>query len=195
MLSPGNVGELRHAASGKVQLYGWDSATESWHGPDELDCAPGGTSRILTALRRAPGNSWYGAIRFLAPDEPDNRFFALIHDLEDCAVAMIYCDDSKAGPAEIIAVLPAARRSRLRAEFPFEFVAFTGFLRSTNATSGHQLYERMNAALAETGPSDSLIFSITTGLWPDDMGHVLSRCSEAVAMAMLRWAGGLPGDQ
>jgi hypothetical protein len=154
-----------------------------------LTYAPGGTGRILSALKRAPGRSWYGAIKFLAPGEPDSRFFAVIHDLDDCAVAMIYCDESKAGPAEIVAVIPAERRARLRAEFPFEFLAFTSFLRSTNEVAAHELYERMAAALTETSETDSLIFSITTGLWATDLDYVLSRCSEMVAMAMLRWAG------
>ena len=46
-----------------------------------------------------------------------------MHDLSDCAIASVYCDESKAGPAEILAVIPAHRRSYLRDEFAFEFLA------------------------------------------------------------------------
>jgi len=79
----------------------------------------GGARRLISALQQAPGHSWYGTIKCPSPDGPADRFFAVIHDLGDCALAMIYCDESKAGPAEILAVIPADRRSRLRAEFPF----------------------------------------------------------------------------
>jgi hypothetical protein len=61
------------------------------------------------------------------------RFFALVRDLSDCGVASIYCDESKAGPAEILAVIPATRRSHLRDEFAFEFLAFARLLGSLSA--------------------------------------------------------------
>jgi len=189
MAFPWSVAADVDTAPRKVQLYGWDSPTRSWHGPDELPFVPGGTRRILGALKRAPGRSWYGAIRFLGHGEPDGRFFAVVHDLDDCAVAMIYCDDSKAGPAAVIAVVPSARRSRLRPEFPFEFLAFTSFLRSTSEEAAQELHERMTAALAESAHGDSLVFSITTGLWVSDQDYILSRCAEMVAMALLEWTG------
>ena len=173
----------------RIQFYGWDSPTEIWHGPDELEYDLGGARRLLKTLRRASGRSWFGAIKWPSAEGADNRFFAVIHDLGDCAVAMIYCDESKAGPAEVLAVIPAERRSRLRAEFPFEFMAFTSFLRSISEVSTEQLYEKMTAALAETSDTDSLVISITTGLWLNDLDCVLSSCAEMVAMAMLGWSG------
>ncbi len=175
-------------AAPKVQLYGWDGRTECWYGPNELNDSNYGGQRLLDALRRAPGRSWYGPVHCAASGEPANRFFALIHDLGDCAVAMIYCDESKAGPAEIVTVIPAERRGRLREEFPFEFLAFTSFLGSTAVSAGQEIHDRVAAAVAETSDSDSLVFSIGTGLWASDLDHVLSRCVEKVAIAMLRWS-------
>jgi len=189
MASPCVVQSPRYAPAHKVQFYGWDSPTEIWHGPDELEYDLGGARHLIRALQRSPGRSWYGAIKCPSRGGLADRFFAVIHDLGDCALAMIYCDESKAGPAEILAVIPAERRSRLRAEFPFEFMAFTSFLRSTSEVASEQLYERMTAALAETCDSDSLVISITTGLWANDLDYVLSRCAEMVTMAMLRWSG------
>src|SRR5215831_15879672 len=102
-----------------VHLYGWDSRSQLWHGPNELaECAP--DKRLLHSLYAAPGSSWYGPVNCC----DGGRFFALVHDLSDCAMAALYCDESKAGPAEILVVIPADRRSRLRAEFSFEFLSF-----------------------------------------------------------------------
>jgi hypothetical protein len=64
------------------------------------------------------------ALTCALPDERSNRFFILVHDLPDSAVASIYCDESKTGPAELVAVIPASRRSELREDFAFEFLAF-----------------------------------------------------------------------
>jgi len=178
----------QYGAVRKVQLYGWDGRTDCWYGPNELDYSNYGGQRLLDALRRAPGRSWYGPVNCSASGEPANRFFALVHDLGDCAVAMIYCDESKTGPAEIVTVIPAERRGRLREEFPFEFLAFTSFLGSTAVSAGQEIHDRVAAAVAETGDSDSLVFSIGTGLWASDLEHVLSRCVEKVAVAMLRWS-------
>jgi hypothetical protein len=178
----------RHVSLCNVQLYGWDGREAGWYGPNELNGSSCGIQRLLDTLRRAPGRSWYGPVNCSAAGEPASRFFALIHDLGDSLVAMIYCDESKTGPAEIVTVIPAERRGRLRDEFPFEFLAFTSFLGSTAASAGPEIHDRVTAAIAEAGPDDSLVFSISTGLWTSDLDHVLSRCVEKVALAMLRWA-------
>ena len=178
----------QHEVVRKVQLYGWDARTECWYGPNELDYSSYGGQRLLDALRKAPGRSWYGPVNCSAAGEPANRFFALVHDLGDCAVAMIYCDESKTGPAEIVTVIPAERRRRLREEFPFEFLAFTSFLGSTAASAGQEIHDRVTAAVAETEDSDSLVFSIGSGLWASDQEYALSRCVEKVAIAMLQWS-------
>lgn len=174
-----------------AQLYGWDARLRFWHGPDELNTEMrNGTHRLADTLRRSPGNSWFGPVQCAVPGEPAARFFAVAQDLGDAAVATLYCNESKTGPAEIVAVLPAERRARLRPEFAFEFMAFANFLGSAGAQVGLEIHNRLDAALAETAPSDSLVFSIGTGLWAGDADHMLSICVEKVAIAMLHWRTG-----
>jgi len=170
-----------------VQLHGWDSLSQSWNGPNELCLSHTGTQRLVEALRSAPGKSWYGPVQCAASGHGQARFFALIHALQDCAVAMLYCDESKTGPAEIVIVIPAERRGRIREEFAFEFVAFASFLGCLNASAGLAVHDRITAALGEPSESDSLVFSINSGLWESELDHVLSRCVEKVAVAMLNW--------
>jgi hypothetical protein len=111
----------------------------------------------------------------------------MIHDLSDCGIASIYCDESKAGPAEILAVIPSERRSHLRDEFAFEFVAFARFLGSLGAGAGLQVHDAIAAAIAEQNDSGTLVFSICSGLWPRDLEPVLARCVEKVAVTLCQW--------
>jgi len=173
--------------SGVISLYGWDSRSETWHGPNE----PGGCSlpdrRLLEALRAAPGRSWYGPVTCRSADGPASRFFVLVHNLADCAVALIYCDESKAGPAEILAVIPADRRACLRDEFAFEFLAFARFLGSLSAGAELQVHDAIASAIAEPSESNALVFAISSGLWPVDLEAVLSHCVETIAVTLCKW--------
>jgi len=112
-----------------------------------------------------------------------------VHKFADCATAMIYCNESKTGPVEILAVLPAQRRSRLRPEFAFEFLSFARFLGSVDAGAELHVHDAVTAAIAGTRDSDSLVFSICSGLWPSDHEHVLSECVEKIAITLLEWLG------
>src|SRR5436309_1267149 len=94
-----------------AQLYGWDSRTETWSGPTGLGTAGRESKRLLSKLRAATGNSWFGEVRCSHPGEPQARFFVIVHRLHDCALAMLYCADSKAGPAEVVVAIPAGLRS------------------------------------------------------------------------------------
>jgi hypothetical protein len=174
-------------AERSIQLYGWDLRSRTWHGPCELDFAGARTHRLTESLANASGPSWFGPVTCSAPGEPAGRFFVVIHDLKDCAVATIYCEESKAGPVEIVAVIPAERRSELRPEFAFEFLAFAGFLGSLGGGAELEVSEGIATALEESSVSDSLVFSISTGLWSSDLDHVLSRCVEQTTIAVLRW--------
>ena len=170
-----------------IQLYGWDLRSRTWHGPCELDFAAARPHRLTEALANVSGRSWFGPVTCSVPGEPACRFFVVIHDLKDCAVSTIYCEESKAGPLEIVAVIPAERRSQLRPEFAFEFLAFAGFLGSLGGGAELEVSEGMAAALEESPVSDSLVFSISTGLWSGDLDHVLSLCVEQTTIAVLRW--------
>ena len=182
-----STGLGEQAAGGRIQLYGWDSGGHSWHGPNELKPEIPGTRRLLESLRNVHGRSWYGPVQCSSTREPSSRFFAVVHDLEDCATATLYCDESKSGPAEIVTVIPAARRSRMRTDFAFEFLAFARFLGAIDAGAELEVHDQVAAALAETAASDSLVITISTGLWASDREHVLSRCVEKISTAMLQW--------
>ena len=170
-----------------IQLYGWDSRSETWHGPNELGSCASPDKRLLQALRDAPGKSWFGAINCCAPNELPTRFFALVHDLSDCAIASLYCYESKAGPTEILAVIPASRRSRLREEFAFEFLAFARFLGALSPGAELQVHDAIASAIADPCDSNTIVFSINTGLWPTDLDPVLSCCVEEVAVTLCQW--------
>ena len=180
------------AARGLIHLYGWDARSRIWHGPNELGkCAP--DRKLLHSLWAAPGNSWYGPISCCASGEPDGgRFFVLVHDLSDCAIAALYCDETKAGPAEILVVIPGARRAQLREEFAFEFLAFTRFLGSVTEGDELQVHEAMTAAIAGEPGSIDCVFSISSGLLSDDNDIMLSRCAEKVAVTLFRWLADSP---
>lgn len=169
-----------------VRLYGWDSRAQIWHGPTELSAGAPPSRRLLDALLAAPGRSWYGPVNCCAASDPPVRLFALVHDLSDCAVASLYDNESKAGPAEILAVIPARRRARLREDFAFEFLAFARFLGAITPGAELQAHDAMVAALADDAGS-SCVFSISSGLLAADVDPVLSRCAETVAVTLGRW--------
>jgi hypothetical protein len=122
-----------------------------------------------------------------AANAPSTRFFALIHDLSDCAMASIYCHESKVGPAEILAVIPTCRRTRLREEFAFEFLSFARFLGVVNAGAELQLHEAVTGAIADQSDARALAFSLSSGLWQSDLEPILSQCVEKVAVTVCQW--------
>jgi hypothetical protein len=184
------MGALTHTDTGakrSIRLYGWDSRTGTWSGPTGLGSAGRASTRLLNTLRTVQGRSWFGPMRCASPGEPPARFFVTVHHLEDCAVAMVYCGDSKAGPAEVLAVIPAEFRSRLRPEFAFEFLAFASFLGGIGESAAITVQDRIAAAIEESSAADSMVFSLCTGLWPSDRDPVLSQCIETIAMSLLPW--------
>jgi hypothetical protein len=185
-------GQKGHSHAG-IQLYGWDSQNEIWHGPTELSCCSMPDKRLLQILRSVHANginSWYGRITSCSAGEPTSRFFVIVQKLPDAAVALIYCNDSKAGPAEILAVLPANRRLHLRDEFAFEFLAFAHFLGAVNAEAELQLHDAIASALADRHDFDDLVFSISSVIWPGDLDSALSCCVEKVAVTICHWLDG-----
>ena len=186
---PGRPTSRLWCGAERIHLYGWDSSSGTWNGPNQLGCCSIADRRLLRALETTPGKSWYGPVICRTSEGPATRFFALVHDLSDCAIASIYCDESKAGPAEILAVVPADRRSHLRDEFAFEFLAYAHFLGSLSAGAELQVHEAITSALADLRDSKTLVFSISSGLWPSDCDAVLSCCVERVAVTLCQWLG------
>jgi hypothetical protein len=161
-----------------------------WHGPTELGSSELPDKRLLRALRTVASNgsnSWYGTVHCCTSSEPVSRFFVVLNDLSDSVIASIYCDESKAGPAEILAVVPANRRSRLRDEFAFEFLAFVRFLGTLSAGAELQLHDAIASVVAEQHNSRNLVFSISSVIWPGDLDRALSCCVEKIAVTLCRW--------
>jgi hypothetical protein len=172
-----------------IELYGWDSRNEIWHGPTELGSSEFLDKRLLHALRTTASNgsnSWYGAVNCCTSSEPMSRFFVVLNDLSDSVIASIYCDESKAGPAEILAVVPANRRSRLRDEFAFEFLSFVRFLGTLSAGAELQVHDAIASVLADRHNSRDLVFSISSVIWPGDLDRALSCCVEKIAVTLCR---------
>jgi hypothetical protein len=111
----------------------------------------------------------------------------LVHDLRDCGVASIYCDESKTGPAEIVVVIPAGRRAHLREDFAFELLAFARFLGAVDAGAELQVHDAIAGVLAGEDDGGAVVFSLGSGSWPGDLDHVLSCCVERVAVTVCRW--------
>jgi hypothetical protein len=168
-------------------MYGWDSPTETWFGPNDLAYCSKPNARLLDALRGAIGTSWSGAITCRTPEDGSARFFTLVHDLSDCAIALIYCDETRVGPAEIVIVVPANRRAQLRDEFAFEFLGFARFLRMISAEAELTVHEAVMAALVDEQTSRALVFSVSSGLWPADLAPALSHFVEQIALTFCEW--------
>jgi len=100
---------------------------------------------------------------------------------------MVYCNDSRTGPIEIVAVVPPKLRARLRSDFAFEFVAFAQFLGALREDGALTVHDLMSTVIRTAPPSEALVFSISTGLWTSDLDHVLSCCVEKIALSMLEW--------
>lgn len=105
-----------------IQLHGWDARLHAWHGPDELTFKLTGCRRILGKLRQLPG-SWYGRLRAEVPGGVPLSFCASIHDLGDAGLASLDLDGSPHGPMEVLLVITAQRRSKIRPDLAFEFAA------------------------------------------------------------------------
>jgi hypothetical protein len=73
-------------------------------------------------------------------------------------MASIYCDESKAGPAEILVAIPPGRRSHLRDEFAFEFLAFARFLGALSAGAELYVHDAIASAIAEQPDSRGIVF-------------------------------------
>lgn len=191
-MSEFKLGSSEQGGAGKVHLFGWDSRNENWHGPNEMGNYGVPDKRMLRALRAAPGNSWYGSVQCGIAGDAPSRFFVMVHNLFDCAVALIYCAESKAGPAEIVAVVPGGDRSPLREDFAFEFLAFARFLGSLSGGAELRVHEAVTAALADRQDDSATVFSISSALWPGELDPGLSCCVEKIALTLCQWLGERP---
>lgn len=170
-----------------IRMYGWDSPSESWHGPNDLGYCTTPNGRLLRGLRAAPGNSWWGPVSCRAPGVEPVRMFALIHELPEGALALLYCDESKTGPIEVVMVLPAERLPQLTEELPFALLGFARLFGVISPQAELTVHEAVGAAIADRSPCRALVLSFSSGLWPVDLEPALSCCVEQVAMTLCQW--------
>ena len=170
-----------------VELHGWDSRAGAWHGPTELTFTLRGCGRILSQLRELPG-SWYGKLRTEEPEEPPLGFHVSIHDLSDAGLALLDIEGSPGGPLEVILAIPAQRRTRIRPELAFEFVAFLGFLKGLeNPGSEMAIHDYVQRVLGEAGEPRDLVFSIETRFFVPESRMLISEQAARLAMSMIAW--------
>jgi hypothetical protein len=175
------------ATQTRIELHGWDASARAWHGPDELPLTLDGCRRILQNLRELPG-SWYGRLRSRIPGEAPMSFTASIHDLGDAGLGVLDLEGSPGGPLQVLLVVPASRRARLRPELAFEFVSFLRFLEGAeNLGTELAIHDYVQHVLEEPGPPATLIFSIETRVTLPEERLLLSQQAGKVAMSMIAW--------
>ena len=172
---------------GRVELHGCDSLSSAWHGPTELTFTLRGCGRILSQLRELPG-SWYGKLRTEAPEEPPLAFHVSIHDLCDAGLALLDFEGSPGGPLEVVLVVPAQRRARIRPDMAFEYVAFLGFLRGLEKPGSEMaIHDYIQRVLEEADATSTLVFSIETRFMVPESRMLISQQAERLAMSMIAW--------
>ncbi len=166
-----------------VELYGWESEGQFWHGPTEL---AGGQTRRFDALDRACALcAWKTKSR--SPDGLSLTLATTVRDLGDCALATIDVNRYCPGPASIVVAVPAHRRHLVRPEFAFELTAFVRFLEGPN-TAGSELliHDQIERVLAnERRPS--VVFALCSTDCSGDVSIAISEHIEQLATALVHW--------
>jgi hypothetical protein len=177
---------MANAQNCSAYLHGWDFRASFWHGPVPLNRSGRRVRAISRKLQHTPG-TFHGNLRCSVPGLPCIEFHTTVYDLSDIGVAVIHVDGESGGPAAVLAVIPAARRKRLRAEFPFEFVTSVAFLGgSMKGGSELALHDYIEDVL-RTELSSTQIFTIETAELSPEVSIVLSEHFEHLSAAMLEW--------
>ena len=172
----------------RIELHTWDSRGRGWSGPDEISYSLTGSRRILDRLRELNG-SWHGDLEFKAPDLPAMKFFAHVHDLGDSCLATLDLEGVPGGPVEILLVVPAERRLKIRPEFAFEFTAFTRFLEGPASQGTEQaLHDGIERILMEAPQDTTVVISVETRFIAPDVHILTAQACERLAMSMVAWA-------
>lgn len=176
---------MTEIVSRRIDLHGWDADAFAWYGPDELAFRPGSCRYLVRKLLELPG-SWHGILRSKVAGEPPLAFRASFHDLVDAGLGTIDLDGSPGGPLQIVLVVPAARRTRVRPELAFEFASFLRFLEGPEAKGTElAIHDHIQRVLEQAAGAATLVFSIETrGILPEVRVH-LSQQAEKLIMAMI----------
>lgn len=168
-----------------VHLHGWDSKAGFWHGPTPLTTGVRGSRATAAKIRNARG-AFHGKLRCSVPGLPCIDFPTTVYDLMDIGLAIVDLDSAYRGPVGVVAVIPAARRAHLRAEFAFEFVTLLSFLGGlTKAGSELTIHDYIEDILRTA--SCTQIFTVETAELSPDVSIVLSAHFEHLSAAMMDW--------
>jgi len=137
-------------------------------------------------IKNARG-AFNGVLRCSVPGLPSIDFHTTVYDLMDAGVAIVHLDGAKGGPAGIMAVVPAARRNRLRPEFAFEFVTLLSFLGAPTRGGAELAVCDYIENVLRTQNSATQVFTVEAAHLGEDDGIVLSAHFEHLAAAMVDW--------
>jgi len=172
--------------AGEVYLHGWDATAGFWHGPTPLSRPARGAHATSEKIRSARG-SFHGKLRCSVPGLPCLEFHNAVYDLSDIGLAIVHPDGARGGPSGVMAVIPAARRGRLRVEFAFEFVTLLSFFAGpVKAGSELAIHDYIEEVLRTATPG-TLVFTVETAELDEDVSIALSRHFEHLAGAMVDW--------
>ncbi len=176
-----------HNPQTAVELHGWDPATASWHGPDELHHSLTGCRAILSKLRAA-GGTWYGPLKTQLPGEPALSVWASTRDLEDAGLATLDLEGSSGGPLQTILIVPSQRRGHLRADLAFEFVSHLRFLEGRESTGSEMaIHDYVESALRQSDPSKTLVFSVESRFVLAETRIALCEVTDRLVSGMVAW--------
>jgi hypothetical protein len=170
-----------------VELHGWDAASACWHGPDELHCSVAGCRGLVSKLRAAAG-TWYGPLRTQVPGGPALTLWAATRDLDDAGLATLDMEGSSGGPLQTILIVPAQRRSRLRPDLAFEFVAYLRFLEGRETTGSEMaIHDHIERTLQQSSPDKTLVFSVESRMALEETRIALSEATDRLVSCLLAW--------
>jgi hypothetical protein len=169
-----------------VHLHGWDATAGFWHGPTPLTRATGRTHTGADRIRNAR-SGFHGKLRCSVPGLPCLEFQTSVYDLTDIGVAIVHLENAEGGPAGVMAVIPAARRKFLRAEFAFEFVTLLSFFAGPSKPGSELAIHDYIDEVVRTGAPGTHIFTVETAELDPDVSIVLSAHFEHLAAAMADW--------
>lgn len=168
----------------RIELHGWDADTSAWFGPDDIEFRPSTCRRLCRKLQETPG-SWHGVLRSRVPGESPWAFRASFHDLTDAGLGTLDLDGSPGGPQQIVLVVPACCRARVRPELAFEFASYLRFLEGPESKGTElAIHDRIQSALDRSDARATLVFSIETRPIEPEVRVHLAQQAEKLITAM-----------
>jgi hypothetical protein len=170
-----------------VSLYGWDLNAQ-WHGPDEIEVG------VATALVRKlrPRTGWYSG-QLCCCDDLQMNVHAAVRDLGDAVIAILDFPDSPGAPAQVLAIVAAHRRARVRSDFAFNFTCYLALLDAVGEEAELPVHEGIEQAMTEQAADANLVFTITSTTMPCEFAIGMAATTECVIGSVLAWVEEIDG--